>query len=980
MAANPRVFALLEEMLESGRTPEDVCSDCPELLAEVRRRWQAFRRVDEEMEALLPDPETHRDLPARAPRSHPVALPQVPGYRVEAIVGHGGMGVVYRARHLGLDRPVALKMLLAGAQARPAELKRFVQEAQAVAALRHPNIVQVHDVGEVDGRPYFTMELVEGGDLDELIRKVPQPARRAASLVATLAEAVHAAHQSGIIHRDLKPANVLLAADGTPKITDFGLARRLQGEGGLTLSGTPMGTPSYMAPEQARADRQAIGPATDVYALGAILYELLTGRPPFRADSAAATVQQLLADDPVPPARLNNRVPRDLQTICLKCLSKEPRRRYATAQALAEDLRRFERGEPIKARPVSSLERGARWVRRRPALAAALACGLLLATALVATALRSHGERVALEAKALAYAEADLSEAERLRDRGEFETSAAVLRRAKDRLGEFVPPDLRERLAAAFAHLELVRRLDTIRMERALVKPPNELHGALVVKLAEGSRSGSGATTEAASGRHYEEVFRDAGLGGPGDNPAEAAARVVASPVRGALVAALDDWAACAADQKQLAWVLAVVRQADPDAWRDKVRDPASWDNAPALGELAAKAPVAGQSPQLLAVLGARLRGKNLNAVPFLTRVVSAYPADFWVNVETGNALAHQNNLAEAIGYYRTALALRPHTVSLHYALGGAYLAVHRWDEAVAEYEQAVQLDPDNPWCHNRLGFTLAWKGNGDEAIARFRQAIRLDGKLGWSHFFLAIALERKGSLAEAADEFREAARLLPEKRTESRQRLRGLLLKLGRGAEARAAWKEDLAAHPPQHDAWFGYAELCLFVGDEAEYRRARCELLAQFGSSTDATIAERTSRASLLLPAAEDELQQAVLLAERAVAAGRKGREFAYPYCVFAQGLARYRQGQWDEAIKLMTGDAAPAMGPCPRLVVAMAQYQKGQHDQARKTLAAAIKSYDWSAAKADNHDAWITHILRREAEALTVGDLRSQAFGLG
>ena len=326
MADNLDVLALLEEILDSGRSPEEVCRDCPELLPEVQRRWRAFLRVDGSLAALFPDPEKTLAADAVAAVAHAADLPQIPGYRVEALLGRGGMGVVYRAWHLRLGRPVALKMLLASPCAQPVELERFQREAQAVAGLRHANIVQVYDVGEVDGRPYFTMELVEGGDLAEQIRGSPQPARQAAALVATLADAIQAANESGIVHRDLKPGNILLTREGTPKVTDFGLARRLEeeGGGGLTRSGVPLGTPSYMAPEQARGDKTALGPATDVYALGAILYELLSGRPPFRGESGMATLRQVVADEPVPPARLNPRVPRDLQTICLKCLYKEP--------------------------------------------------------------------------------------------------------------------------------------------------------------------------------------------------------------------------------------------------------------------------------------------------------------------------------------------------------------------------------------------------------------------------------------------------------------------------------------------------------------------------------------------------------------------------------------------------------------------------------------------------------------------------------
>ena len=234
-------------------------------------------------------------------------------------------------------------------------MERFLREAETVAGLRHANIVQVHEVGDVDGRPYFTMEFVEGGSLAQKLAGTPQPARQAAALVAAVAEAVHAAHQRGIVHRDLKPGNILLTADGTPKLTDFGLARRLEGAAGLTHSGAPLGTPSYMAPEQAEGRSREAGPAADTYALGAILYELLTGRPPFRAETAAETLRQVVSRDPVLPSRLNAAVPRDMETICLKCLEKSPERRYPSAVALADDLQRFLRHEPIARSPRGTL-------------------------------------------------------------------------------------------------------------------------------------------------------------------------------------------------------------------------------------------------------------------------------------------------------------------------------------------------------------------------------------------------------------------------------------------------------------------------------------------------------------------------------------------------------------------------------------------------------------------------------------------------
>jgi tetratricopeptide (TPR) repeat protein len=301
---------------------------------------------------------------------NPGPPPAVAGYEILGLLGRGGMGVVYRARQVALGRVVALKMILAGRHARAEELARFQAEAEAVARLQHPNIVQVHEVGQAEGAPFFSLEYLEGGSLEQKLAGTPLEARASARLVEVLARAAHFAHERGIVHRDLKPANVLLAADGTPKVTDFGLARRLDEAGG-TASGAVLGTPSYMAPEQASGKGKEAGPAADVYALGAILYECLTGRPPFKGETSLDTLSQVVVDEPVAPSRLRPRLPRDLEVICLKCLQKSPAARYASAEALADDLARFLDGRPILARPTGALERVGKFARRNKALVGA---------------------------------------------------------------------------------------------------------------------------------------------------------------------------------------------------------------------------------------------------------------------------------------------------------------------------------------------------------------------------------------------------------------------------------------------------------------------------------------------------------------------------------------------------------------------------------------------------------------------------------
>jgi serine/threonine protein kinase len=301
----------------------------------------------------LSEPEISETQEAN-PRDDPpvgddTAWPDVPGYRISRELGRGGMGVVYRAWQESLDRPVALKVILAAEYAGQEERHRFRAEAETAARLQHPNIVQVYDIGEHQGRPFFAMELVDGASVAQKSAGRRMPLHEAAVLIETVARAVDHAHQRRVIHRDLKPANVLLSTGGTPKVTDFGLAKRLDRAAAHTQSGAVLGTPSYMAPEQAGGKAKYVGPAADVYALGAILYELVTGRPPFRAETTLETLLQVMSEEAVPPTQLRPDCPSDLEAICLKCLQKKPEQRYASAAALAEDLHCFLAGEPIQA-------------------------------------------------------------------------------------------------------------------------------------------------------------------------------------------------------------------------------------------------------------------------------------------------------------------------------------------------------------------------------------------------------------------------------------------------------------------------------------------------------------------------------------------------------------------------------------------------------------------------------------------------------
>jgi serine/threonine-protein kinase len=968
MSEDPRVLQLLEEAMQSGRTPEDVCADAPELLATVRARLAKCRRLDLYIQDLLPTGTRSTRGPEgseRDPGDADPVLPTIPGYEVEAVLGRGGMGVVYRARDLRLKRPVALKMLLSGTYAARVERARFMREARAIAALRHPNVVQVYDVGEHEGRSYFTMELMDGGSLALRLGGVPLPAREAAALVATVAEAVGAAHRAGIIHRDLKPGNVLLAADGAPKVADFGLALQADPDGeewALTQSGARVGTPSYMAPEQAAGQhRGAVGPPADVYALGAILYEALAGRPPFRGESAAQTEWQVVHEEPVAPSKLNARVPRDLETICLKCLRKDAGRRYASASALADDLGRFDRGEPVEARPVGRVERARKWARRRPSAAALWVGGVLVALVAAGGVLWFLAARAA-DARVIAK---DLDDVAAYQKAAQWPEGNAALRRATDRLGARRLGDLQARLARARRDSGLVPRLEALGASA---------YYTLNQRNAEGADVG------------FAAAFQEAGIIDGDVAPAVAVERIEASNIRPALVAALYAWTMCTLDRSVRGqWLRQVLRAADgvPPVWFDRAFRAGALPDQAAVDAAASDPSLSQQPPILLLNVAARARQAGLDARPLLKPLQRSHPDDFRVNLLYALECRRRGEAAEAIRFAQAAVAVGPRVAEAYWFLGDALQAAGRADDALDAFHKAAGLEPDSRRYQRAVGFSLVALGRYEEAARVLRACIDDTPEGSVARAYLARCLEKMGRPDDAIKEYQDIVGLGPpapgsnpddlQNFLNIRTRLRQALAERGRYDELLAMWRQQLGAPAvPGEKVWSGYAECCLFRGRADEYRRACRMLLDRFEQSTDPRQCEYAGRTCLLAPPPEEDLRRAAALIDRALAADAAHPTGFSRYFRAAKALSEYRAGRPEAAIEIMSGDAGEVLGPLPQLVTAMAYARLGRAADARRALARAAVACDWRPVRANQGEWWMYHILRREAEAIVLPTL--------
>jgi tetratricopeptide (TPR) repeat protein len=683
-------------------------------------------------------------LPGPRPQARNGDLPVLPGYEIVAELGRGGMGVVYQARQCSLKRLVAVKMILAGLHADSTARLRFHTEAEAVARLQHPNVVQIHEVGECAGRPFLSLEYVDGGNLLRKVAGTPQPEREAARLVEMLAQAVEYMHQQGILHRDLKPTNVLLSFRGRsqsgagnallgerplteciPKITDFGLARILDADSGPTRSETLLGTPSYMAPEQAAGDTRKVGAPADVYSLGAILYELLTGRAPFQGDTPLTTLEQVRTQEPVPPRHLRHSVSRDMETICLKCLEKEPGARYPSAAALADDLRCFLEGRPIQARPIPIWQRLGRSARRRPALVA----WILAATTLVGLLLTA----------------------------GSYFQAAHQLRRhrAEEKYQQFV-----QRRNEALVHGLLA---------------PDEGSVFLGAEAAAHRKTAASAAQEALACAGVEAGPRTTALAP--DFPASRQAEV-------------------AADCYALLLLLASIRgqQAPPgEAGKEEYREALQLlDRARQLGvqtrayhlrrahfleqlgeqaaarkerSQAASLPPEGALDHFLAGEEQYRRGDWEQAANSFNRTLSIQPAHFWAQFFLAVCHLKGQRWDAAQAGLNACLAQQPDFVWAYLFRSFAHEKVQALPEAEADFEKALQLNPNADARYGLLltrGILHFNQGDLERAAADFRSALALKPEQYNAYLNLGQVYLAHGQFDEAAEQMRTAARLRP--------------------------------------------------------------------------------------------------------------------------------------------------------------------------------------------------------------------------
>ncbi|MBI3724589.1 tetratricopeptide repeat protein [bacterium] len=666
----------------------------------------------------------------RPPARHvpPASLGRIGRYDVLGELGRGGMGVVYRAADPALRRLVAIKLLLDPSRAGPAEIARFGREAEACARLRHPGIVSVFETGAHEGRPYLVMELVSGESLEALLGRGPLPPRKIAEIVRGVALALEHAHSQGVVHRDVKPENVIVDAQGAPHLMDFGLARDENASARLTATGAVLGTPAYMAPEQASGEPGEQGPHTDVYALGGVLYRALAGRPPFQAPSPQALLYQVMFKEPVPPRKIEPGVPPDLETIALRCLSKEKERRLSSAREVADELGRYLDGVPILARPIGALERARVWLRRNRKLVR-----VLLALALISGALVAF-----LSWKILELRESEAEKETRLRAREEQDRKRAEDARRRSEAKKLVDEgaakanahDLKGAIASFTRAIELDPRSGVAWLERGVVR----------------SRGGD-----------YDGGIADAtrALEIGGGNARALLARGEAYLQKGDLAQAISDLSRSIAEEPTNA-----------TAWGN--RGLARKKFGDLKGALEDMTRAVELDPKKVVLWRNRGIARQANhdgdgAVEDFTRAIEVDPGakDCWT--ARANARWDLGDRQGALDDFARALALDPRdtvTLANRANLRGA---LQDWSGAIADFTAAIELDSKQSMFWADRGHARLEKGEIDGAIADLSHAIDLDPTLGRAWLVRGSAREQKGDLQGAADDFERVLQLVPD-------------------------------------------------------------------------------------------------------------------------------------------------------------------------------------------------------------------------
>jgi serine/threonine protein kinase/Flp pilus assembly protein TadD len=831
-------------MTPSAALPEAINSTdarLAELIDELTARLQAGEPVDLEaclrlypehavrLEKLLPALRMLADVSSSRQQGVDAAvsaqiLGELGDFRLLREVGRGGMGLVYEAVQISLNRRVALKVLPFAAALDERLLQRFRNEAQAAAGLHHTNIVPVYFVGCERGVHFFAMQLIEGRTLAAVIHELRgnpgEPGtivpgghpgheatgsvetvaaglstegpnkgkayyRAVAQLGAQVALALEHAHERGVIHRDIKPGNLLLDGRGTPWVTDFGLAHLQHAEASLTMTGDLVGTLRYMSPEQALGKRVPIDHRTDVYSLGATLYELLTLRPAFAGSDRQELLRQIAFEEPPRPGRLDRRIPAELEIIVAKAMEKNPQERYATAQELADDLRHFLEDRPIQARRPTLVQRLRKWRRRHKAVFAATAVCLLVSLAALAgsigwVARDRAAQRAGTQREvSVALRDADFWQQERRLPEALLAARRALALLAANPFEETLHQTVRTRVA----ELELVEKLENVRLEQSGIKD-----GGFDRELADSL---------------FGTAFRDFGLDVEALRPEEAGGRIRRTTVATELASALDYWAWIRRRLKgpdDVSWkkLLGVARAADVDAWRTRLREAYQREDWQALRALADSAEVFRLPPATLLVLGLALRADQQagnQVAAFLQQVQRRHPGDFWVNFDLAWNLKRSkpSQVEEAIRFYTVAAALRPQNPGVHINLGEALHARGRLDEAIAECREAIRLKKDFAFAHHNLGVMLRARGRLDEAIAAYQQALLLKKDAPQTYWSLGRALKDKGRLAEAMAAYQQAARL--EKDDARVQLYLGIELQVrGKLNEAIVAYRKAIA------------------------------------------------------------------------------------------------------------------------------------------------------------------------------------------